>query len=157
MRLYILLLLSLAACTTSGPKFSSVSPIADKTTIVVYRSQSFIGMAGYFPVDVNGKEECNLSYQAFFVRHYAPGEINITSELWHSPGTSRIGIKGERGKVHYVRISPDSGKAMSGTFGGFAGYLVAEGTSSTGGPFIFTYMKPEEAKKELADLNQDCQ
>lgn len=158
MRISVLLILAvLTACTSNGPVYSGIKPDKDKATIVVYRIPHWVGSGGYYPVDINGREECNLSYKAFFVRQYQPQEINVTASLALAPGTSRISVKGEKGRIYYFRIEQDQGKNTGAIMGGLVGGLVAEGVSNNQGPFVFTLMPEDGAKRELATLNQDCQ
>lgn len=153
--LAISLLLLLAACSASGPSFNEANLKSDQATIIVYRQDRFLGFAGYFDVDVNGKPYCKIDNAGFFVVK-SNSKTEISSSIWDQPGTSRITINAKPHDIYYVRMEMDGSKQVAGALGGLSGQLIAEGAASTGGPFLFTKVDPEIAKQELKNLKQDC-
>lgn len=154
---YVILLLVLAGCAASGPAFNEAAlPVDSNSTLVIYRPSGYTGAAVGWDVDVNGKTHCNLHNGSFYIDSVTPGKIDLTSEIWSAPGTTRLSFIGKPRTVYYVRLEADGGKAASAILGGAAGMFIAEGVSSTGGPFLFTLVDKQEALPTIADLKQDC-
>lgn len=149
----------LVACTASGPTFdkAAISP-SNKANIIVYIKswQSGAPASIGWPVDINGISGCNLHMNGYLLKQVDPGQTTITASVFSSPGTSRITFKTAPGNTYYIQMELDGAKNMAGVLGGLAGQLVAEGVSSTGGPFLFTRVEVQQAIQDLAGLKQDC-
>lgn len=150
---YILALLFLSGCAASGPEYNEAH---HSSGVIIYKPSSAIGMgAGLYEIDLNGKRQCKLHPGSYFVSDIV-GDVTISSSSWDMPGTSKISFKAWPGKTYFVRMDTNDGKQIAATAGGLVGALSAEAFSSTGGPFIFTLVEPNQAKSELQGLKQDC-
>lgn len=154
---YLLVAMALSACSANGPIYSDANiPHGTGSTIVVYRPSSILQVARRFPLEINGVEKCSLSNGGYFAETVVPGKIGLTSSMWDQPGTSRAEIMASANQTSYVSIRLNNDKTAAGIGGGMIGLLIAEGSSSTSGPFIFSNVPESQALKELADLKQDC-
>ena len=152
---YLLILLFLVACSANGQKFEEIRFSEDGSPfVVIYRPFAFSGMAVPWEVSIDGKEQCMLHNESYYV-YKGSGLLKISAQFFLAPGTSRIDVNAVRG-AYYIRMSVDGAKSVSGVIGGMGGYLVAEGMSSTGGPFIFSLIDELQAKQELSVLKRDC-
>lgn len=154
----ILTLLMLAGCAANGIEFNeSEIPKTNGATIVVYRPMAYLGAgAGLYTVGVNGNDACRLHPGSFFLVNDAIGKTEVTASIWSDPGTSRIPINAKSGEIYYIKMEPNDVKQAAAMGAGLVGLLIAEGISSTSGPFIFTEIDDNQAKNELSGLKQDC-
>lgn len=149
----------LFGCVANGPLYKAPESVSrEKATLIIYRPDLFMGSAGYYEVDINNITRCKLHNNGYLIAEESPGVIEISSSIWNQPGTSRIKINAKPQEVYYVRMEMDSGKQVTGAIAGFAGQLLAEGASSTGGPFVFSLMHPDHAKGQLQTvrLESEC-
>lgn len=154
----LLFLWCLTACAASGPGFNeAMLPKDDGATLIIYRNDWYKGPSlNWWDIDINGINECSLHPNRFFIKHALPGRLNIASSMAGEPGTSRISLDIKSTETKYIRMEADANKIGATLLGGMAGRLIAEGVSETGGPFIFTNVDYEQARKDLRDLRQDC-
>lgn len=153
---YFLFTLFLYGCSATGPAFNeSMLPKNNGAAVVVYRPAAYSGSATGWDVHIEDKT-CSLHYASYWTHSGLRGLTHITAEHWAAPGTSRITVDAKSHGIYYLRLEVDGGKTVAGALGGVAGYMVAEGMASTGGPFIFTSVEPIQAKQELESLHQDC-
>lgn len=155
---YLVILLFLSACSATGPTFNGVVVSNDKATVIVYIKswQSGAPASIGWPVDVNGISGCSLHMNGYLSKQIDPGQITISSSVFTSPGTSRITFNANPANVYYIMIELDEMKNVAAFSGGLAGQIIAEGLSSTGGPFLLTKVDPKQAKNDLKGLKQDC-
>jgi len=138
----ILLLLVLSACVANGPIYSEPK----KPSIIVYRPETTIPKAGVFYIEANGVPVCNLLPLSYFVLN--EDKVTLSSSKFMMLGTSRITVT----RPSYVRIELSPIKQ----FGVATGGLVGDIATGEGGPFTFTVVEPDIARKELAGLHRDC-
>lgn len=156
MRNLLLLPLLLGACSAEGPLFDETKVIkGNGATLIVYRPPQYSAATADWVVHLDQKS-CPLKYGSYWEVHELKGIQHITADHWGSPGTSRIALDVQSSGIHYLKIEIDGTKTAAAILGGMAGYLVAEGISSTGGPFIFIPVDSNQAKKDLQGLKQDC-
>lgn len=152
MKTVTLLFFLLCGCTATGQQFAVPEPSND-AAVVVYRPSGL--QLHPYDIEINGNKVCDLKRDGYFMRHYKPGIITITASVWDMPGTSRLQITVEKKHIYYVRIDK-SDKQYAKLALGFVGSLVAEGVSSTDGPYDITLVPETTAKRELTELSEDC-
>jgi hypothetical protein len=146
-RVLVLIPLLLGACAATGGNYhEAVSP--DKATVVVYRTSGVYQRE--FGIEVSGKV-CSLKQDGFYVSKHK-GSVAISGTMWDAPGTSRYTFDAKPGRVYYVNVE----RKLANAAGGFLGGLISEGTSKQSGPFDIGLVDAARAKRELADLHEDC-
>jgi hypothetical protein len=144
----------ITGCAATGPGYlqttSESSIPANRAELIFYRPSGFILSARSPSIEISGQSSCDLPQGGFFKKNVQSGNINISTSLWDIPGTSRLNFQATAGERYAIRVSPDTGKVMSGALFGYAGLIIAEATSSRGGPFQMDLMRVESATTELS-------
>lgn len=149
--------LCLSACAADGPAFKGASlPQGDGPTVIVYRPSEFVGSLAAYDVNINSRVACALHNHSYFVTDSYKGGISISATRFATPGTSVISIDRPKKKNYYIRMENNDGKTLAAGGAGLIGIFVAEGVSSTPGPFVFTLVEENEAINELQGLKRDC-
>lgn len=137
-------MLTLAGCGgPNGPTYASLEKhklSSGKAELVVYHPNGeFTGSVplGSGPdVKVNGKTVCSLPNGSFFVTSVAPGDTSVSSTKALAIGTSTLNITAKPNNRYFIRVTWN-GASVWGTAGaGLAGEVIANSTSSNGGPFV---------------------
>jgi len=141
-------------CASTGPSYlqtSSESPAPpDRAQLIIYRPSGFILAARSPKIEINGQPSCDLPQGGFFKKNVPAGSTVISTSLWDIPGTSRLNFEAVAGEKYAVRVSPDSGKVMSGALFGYIGLAIAEAKSARGGPFQIDLLREETVLSELS-------
>lgn len=146
---YLLLLIALTACSATGPVYTN------QKGIIVYRDKQLVGQIGSWEVESNGVHACDLHGESYFILP-PNGQTTLTASKALMPGTSQITFNADKEKTSYIRLELNKDKEAAVALSGYVGALLAEGVSSSGGPFVFTLINEQQAKQELQDLKQDC-
>lgn len=149
----LLMALLVSGCVSSGPAFNKT--MLDNSTVIVYRMNEFTGSAGTYPIEINGKNACDLHFRAFYTIDN-PNKLVIGAQLWHEPGVSRITINPTNG-TQYVRIRMDNSKQLTAFLGGQLSVIGQEAISESKGPFILSKIPESQALRELEGLKRDCE
>jgi hypothetical protein len=142
--------LALSACSANGPAYTGQY----KSGVIVYRVPAISGSLTNWNVGVNDKH-CNVAYNSYY---HAPalGNVEVTTELWGTPGTTRLKLNAAKNKLHYVKLDVNTVKVASGFGGGLIGVFTAEAVSDTGGPFTLTQVDEQQAKREMLGMSEAC-
>lgn len=93
----------LIGCTTTGPKFTPISPIPEgKGLVYIYRSSSFIGCAVYGTVKANGTPIFKITNGGYYPYISDPGLVNI-SVTTEATNTATVDVK--KGEEHYLKTT----------------------------------------------------
>lgn len=156
----LLVLLFLTACSANGPQFGELNlSKADQPALVVYRPSHLWASGNFFEIDIDGVPTCKIFNGGFYVaKNIKNKTVNVSSSMFAVPGTSRILVDIEPKKTHYVKIELNDSKQAMGIGAGLVGMLVAEGGPDPSGPFIFTLVDEDQAKRDLKSirLEENC-
>jgi hypothetical protein len=154
MRIYIVILLMLSACSSSGIPYSSklVGHEKNSAQLIVYRPSSMAFSMRTPDIEINSKKTCGLPNGEFFIKTIDPSIQIISASFWDMPGTSQIKIDTKKDHTYYVRVMASSDKAVASGGIGLIGMLLDESVSDRSGPFYIDLVDEKTAQSELANL-----
>lgn len=150
----MLMLIFLASCN-SGPYYSYSQIPNNKSRIVLYREQNIWNSAINYWVEFNDVQICNISNKHYLIRDVEPGNVNISSSVFGSVGTSRISIFLKPNQTLFIKMEINEQRSLSGMFG-LIGNAIDEGVSSNNGPVYLGEVSKETAEHDLIKMRQDC-
>lgn len=127
----VALVLGLSGCasTTVGtPQASkSAAVLTGKAKIVMTRNSDVLFLGVKAAVDVNGQRVAELWRGESHVEIVEPGEVNLATDAWSTPGHYRAHFHAEPDKEYTFEISPRGGHFASLAFFGIVGAAVNAG------------------------------
>lgn len=98
---FLLVVLLVAGCTTTGPQFEAATGVpADRALVYVYREAGFVGGGLAYMVRANDVEISTLPAGGYFVYHAVPGEIEFSAK---TEARTSVTIDAETGKTYYIK------------------------------------------------------
>ncbi|MEW6984614.1 DUF2846 domain-containing protein [Colwelliaceae bacterium 6471] len=141
-------LLLLLACNATGPKFSNLEAVNNKTALVyIYRPWMMLDGAAAPAIQVDGVDRFDMNNGGFQIIHLPPGKHKLTvrksSINWRADEMS-FEYPFEAGKRYFVRLT-----AELGDFGSYGGVV------SISGAYYFGLVTEEVALHQLKELKQN--
>lgn len=155
MALTLVAALSLSGCAGTGPAFDAAEAPSSKSKaeLVIYRPSSMVGALESPATFVNGIKKCDLPTGSFFYVEAPTGKVKIEFALYG--GSVKFGISAhvKAGHTYYVRVAPNTLKAIGGGFGA-VGVLAADTISDDEGIYKVRLVDATAAQDELRSTKQ---
>lgn len=162
-KLFSLALLVLAACASGKPyDAANISKAAkDTAQLIVYRPNALVGMIETHNFKINDAYVCDLSSGSYFVTNIQPGKAKLVASQYGGRVNSGLTARFEGGKRYYVRVTPDTGKAVLGgigmgfgALGGAVSGAINEPVTVNDGVYQVRLIDPNVAEEEVIATKQ---
>lgn len=113
----VLVLLWLASCSATGPKFQPApSPTAGSSLVYVYRPDSWQNESISPAIIIDGRERFVLKNNGYSFFYLKPGSHTFALELSERyQGYGRVELKTEAGRSYYLRVDTAMGVGIGFT------------------------------------------
>lgn len=155
MKKFILLSLLLTGCASTGQPFNSIPPIQKKSAqLVIYRPSAFIGVAESPTVIINGIKKCAMPSSSFMISDFEPGYTRIEFNEYAGLSKSSVALKTNAGERYYIKITPNTGRALMGGSLGLVGMVTYDAIEENPGTYILSPVSQEIGQNEIKSTRQ---
>jgi len=148
----------LSACAGGGAQFNEASikkPTKSKAQFVIYRTSTLMGALEAPTVSIQDKPVCDLPTGTYFVTEATQGKVKISLSLYGGNVKSSLYGDYKGGRTYYIRLSPNSGTAISGGFG-VLGAVVNEASQDDTSPYQLRNVDENSALSNLEPLKRSA-
>lgn len=147
----------LSGCSASGPKYSeyqsSVATVeADKSRVFFFRQKKFMSGGVDAQIEINGNDVGECANDGYFFVDVNPGLLNITADVFMSPGEHTMQLQVEPGSETYVEVLVDEDYVSSGIILGAIGQAAYVSNNENAGPWILREKAASYSQHLMRDM-----